>query len=765
MKKFKFLSKIKNKDRSGAFSIFMLIVLFISFALTIASIFPMQVQAAWYDNSYSYRKKLPISNSSGSTQTDFQVQITVDTASLISAGKMQSNCSDVRITDASGKILPYWIEPTTCNTVSTLIWTKVPTIGTSGACVYVYYGNPVASSAANTSTTFIRDMTGAAVNWPLDDTTSTQSYSRVINPYLASGRNIVLNGTFDTDTIWTKGTGWTIASGVATAAAATGNLSQASLPIQTGRSYAVTYTVANRTAGSFQINLSGGIGPVRNGNGTFTDNLTATTTTATLTFSVSNLSADIDNVSLVELNIPATPNIAATQLLADGDMEAAGTSSYSSANAAVLSKQTTNPHGGSQVIRVARNGQAFPAARQIILTVGVAYRIYGFFRGDGTSSPRMDVTVTTATGSTSTNWQQFDISFTATQTSVLLEAVSAVDGSYVEFDDVTVLQDTGMRLGEVIQDGNMETSDTSAWIAGGSATLTKDTSAPHGGVRNLRVARNGSNNPRAQQTNVLVVGKKYRVTGYVKGDGTAIPTITDGTTTFATGTNSTSWQLIDGTATAASTIIQLQATTSTGTTFAEFDDISIQEISPLVGIPTNGVTLGATASGHLTNAYSFDGTNDLGNIYSPELNSVLNQSEGSLVAWAKVSGSGIWTDGTTHYIAFLQADSSNRLILLKSSTNNTISFNYTSGGTTSQVTSTSIGGSTSWFQLVITWSKADDQVKAFINGAQVGSTQTGLGTWVGNLTSTSVTLGANSSSGTNPWSGMINDVRLYSRVL
>src|SRR5258706_15468982 len=51
---------------------------------------------------------------------------------------------------------------------------------------------------------------GAVSAWPLDDTTSTQSFSRVLNPGVATGRNIVLDPGFDDGTKWTQGTGWSV---------------------------------------------------------------------------------------------------------------------------------------------------------------------------------------------------------------------------------------------------------------------------------------------------------------------------------------------------------------------------------------------------------------------------------------------------------------------------------------------------------------------------------------------------------------------------
>src|SRR3972149_12037271 len=89
------------------------------------------------------------------------------------------------------------------------------------------------------------DTSGAVAAWPLDDTTSTQSFSRVVNPAVATGRDIVLNGGFDTDTIWTKGTGWTIAGGVSHSdgTGVSTQLGQA-LPSRISSTYEVTYTIS-----------------------------------------------------------------------------------------------------------------------------------------------------------------------------------------------------------------------------------------------------------------------------------------------------------------------------------------------------------------------------------------------------------------------------------------------------------------------------------------------------------------------------------------
>jgi hypothetical protein len=60
---------------------------------------------------------------------------------------MRSDCGDIRFTDSDGQTqLNYWIE-SGCNTSSTKIWVKVPSIpANSTKTIYVYYGNSSATS-------------------------------------------------------------------------------------------------------------------------------------------------------------------------------------------------------------------------------------------------------------------------------------------------------------------------------------------------------------------------------------------------------------------------------------------------------------------------------------------------------------------------------------------------------------------------------------------------------------------------------------------
>ncbi len=66
-----------------------------------------KVAAAWYNDSWGYRQKIPISTHT-TAETNVYLGITVDTATL-TTDKLQADCDDLRFTDVSGKLLPYQI--------------------------------------------------------------------------------------------------------------------------------------------------------------------------------------------------------------------------------------------------------------------------------------------------------------------------------------------------------------------------------------------------------------------------------------------------------------------------------------------------------------------------------------------------------------------------------------------------------------------------------------------------------------------------------
>jgi hypothetical protein len=129
---------------------------------------PKEVRSWWNDN-WQYRIKATITEQTGASLTDFQVAITLDTATLISAGKMQADCDDLRIYDLNHTVLQnYWVD--TCDSSTTKIWLKQSFSANEAKYYYVYYGNPNAQNSETDGTDifiFFDDFSGTNLkpNW------------------------------------------------------------------------------------------------------------------------------------------------------------------------------------------------------------------------------------------------------------------------------------------------------------------------------------------------------------------------------------------------------------------------------------------------------------------------------------------------------------------------------------------------------------------------------------------------------------------------
>ena len=108
----------------------------------------------------------------------------------------------------------------------------------------------------------------------------------------------VSNGAFATDTVWTKGAGWTIAAGVATATGAISTaISQTSLvTLVQGQAYNITFTMT-RSAGSLIASIGGGSTVEQSTTGTYRNTLIAGST-QTLAFTGNAFTGTLDDVSI-----------------------------------------------------------------------------------------------------------------------------------------------------------------------------------------------------------------------------------------------------------------------------------------------------------------------------------------------------------------------------------------------------------------------------------------------------------------------------------
>lgn len=176
----------------------------------------------------------------------------------------------------------------------------------------------------------VRDANGIQIGDPLDNVISFAGLAAATNAYaetfsgngvqtvfttssnlgtdskgllvsVANGlQEIAQNGSFTTDTLWTKGAGWTIGAGVATATGAISTaLSQVPvLTIVAGQAYAVTYTIT-RSAGGLIPSIGGQAGVERTASGTYREIIIAAATTP-IAFTGNAFTGTLDNVSITE---------------------------------------------------------------------------------------------------------------------------------------------------------------------------------------------------------------------------------------------------------------------------------------------------------------------------------------------------------------------------------------------------------------------------------------------------------------------------------
>lgn len=124
-----------------------IIPLFFFFQLTSFS----QGLAGW-----SHSKQFSITDNSGSTTLNTQVQIVLNTQALISANEMKVDGSDIRFAENCDGSSPlnYWIE-NGINTPNTTIWVKLPSLGANETkSIYMFYGNPNATAGSDLNNTF-----------------------------------------------------------------------------------------------------------------------------------------------------------------------------------------------------------------------------------------------------------------------------------------------------------------------------------------------------------------------------------------------------------------------------------------------------------------------------------------------------------------------------------------------------------------------------------------------------------------------------------
>ena len=129
-----------------------LLILILTGTLVYSS--PVGAQSvAWYNSAWGYRNAITVTNGSGGALTNFQINVQLSSGFPFS--NANANGSDVLFTASDGvTLIPFWLETWNPGQSAASLWVNVPSIPTTGTTIYMYYGNPSASSLSSGTATF-----------------------------------------------------------------------------------------------------------------------------------------------------------------------------------------------------------------------------------------------------------------------------------------------------------------------------------------------------------------------------------------------------------------------------------------------------------------------------------------------------------------------------------------------------------------------------------------------------------------------------------
>lgn len=179
----------------------------------------------------------------------------------------------------------------------------------------------------------------------------------------------------------------------------------------------------------------------------------------------------------------------------------------------------------------------------------------------------------------------------------------------------------------------------------------------------------------------------------------------------------------------------------------------------------SGTTLGQPGIGDGLTSVLFNGTSGYAEVAGASrtaLGAAMSVAEFTIMAWLKVSGAGVWSDGLQRrQVYFGFNDEVNDHFYFRKQTTVNLTRCGRAGTTTPHIAIDHTTSTTDWFHVCMTSSIAGNAVKFYFNGVQTGSTITGPQPILGSLGH--VFFG--SADGVFFWSGNIAHVALFSRAL
>lgn len=173
----------------------------------------------------------------------------------------------------------------------------------------------------------------------------------------------------------------------------------------------------------------------------------------------------------------------------------------------------------------------------------------------------------------------------------------------------------------------------------------------------------------------------------------------------------------------------------------------------------SGATPGGAGIGDGGKSATFDGVNDTISIAA--MRNAFDGNHGTILLWAKTAA---WADGTVRFLAYFSAGVS-LIQIVKGGSAGNLTYLRSASGTDMQVSINS-GSPADYFSAALTWDIDADEVKAYKNGAQVGTTQSGgIDDFSDPPLAARTIIGANTALNTFYWSGQVAHVAIFDRAL
>tara|TARA_R100000152_G_C6766251_1_gene191205 strand:- start:647 stop:1339 length:693 start_codon:yes stop_codon:yes gene_type:complete len=134
-------------------------------------------------------------------------------------------------------------------------------------------------------------------------------------------------------------------------------------------------------------------------------------------------------------------------------------------------------------------------------------------------------------------------------------------------------------------------------------------------------------------------------------------------------------------------------------------------------------------------------------------------ARGTVSAWVKLDSTSI-----NGVIFKASVDANNNVTMNYNNSSQKIQMQYKAGGTAKVAdASFAFEGNDTWYHLCMTWDTGADELKGYIDGTQIDSTLSSLGTWSGTIDT--VMSAKNSLANNSYWSGHITHLAVFDGVV